>query len=206
MTTAAHLPVVTEDDLRNFHATHFAHAPLPKLFFSQAEAPEEGPYSDCDDGLGFYHDGVKRTLTDAEVLWCRNSEIQAIMKERRLAKENKEPSPGSQELHEKDSSSSSKTQPAPFSTTSSRMSIAQSEDGTPKSGNSDPSQKLYNRKRRNEWKDRKKKQKDRKRRRDAARLSPQEFSDEDEESDEWDPWHQATGPDVQRDIIVDLDY
>lgn len=29
---------------------------------------------------------------------------------------------------------------------------------------------------------------------------------EDSESDEWDPWHQANGPDVQKDDTVDLDY
>jgi hypothetical protein len=30
--------------------------------------------------------------------------------------------------------------------------------------------------------------------------------DEDGESDEWDPWHQANGPDAQKDATVDLDY
>lgn len=30
--------------------------------------------------------------------------------------------------------------------------------------------------------------------------------DEDSESDEWDPWHQANGPDVQKDEALHLDY
>ena len=37
-----------------------------------------------DDGLGYYDDGVKRTLTDEQIAMFRHSEIQAILKERRL--------------------------------------------------------------------------------------------------------------------------
>lgn len=37
-----------------------------------------------DDGLGYYEDGAKRTLTDEQIAMFRHSEIQAILKERRL--------------------------------------------------------------------------------------------------------------------------
>jgi hypothetical protein len=42
-----------------------------------------------DDGLGYYDDGVKRTLTDAQIAIFRHSEIQALLRERRHAAEAK---------------------------------------------------------------------------------------------------------------------
>lgn len=42
-----------------------------------------------DDGLGYYSDGVKRTLTDEQVAIFRHSEIQSILRERRHAAEGK---------------------------------------------------------------------------------------------------------------------
>jgi len=70
--------------LRNFHAKHFPQAPLPSAF-SQT-SPEE-VVEEEDDGLGCYPDGVKRTLTDEQIAIFRHSEIEAILKERRLRKE-----------------------------------------------------------------------------------------------------------------------
>ena len=43
-----------------------------------------------DDGLGYYKDGVKRTLTDEQIAIFRHSEIQALLRERRHAEEAKE--------------------------------------------------------------------------------------------------------------------
>lgn len=40
-----------------------------------------------DDWLGSYPDGTPRTLTDEEIAIFRHSEIQALVRERRLAKE-----------------------------------------------------------------------------------------------------------------------
>lgn len=37
-----------------------------------------------DDGLGYYADGVKRTLTDEQIEIFRHSEIQTFLRERRL--------------------------------------------------------------------------------------------------------------------------
>ena len=43
-----------------------------------------------DDGLGYYEDGVKRTLTDEQIAIFRHSETQALLRERRRAQEAKE--------------------------------------------------------------------------------------------------------------------
>lgn len=36
---------------------------------------------DEDDGLGFYHDGVKRTLTDEQIAIFRHSELEALRRD-----------------------------------------------------------------------------------------------------------------------------
>lgn len=41
-----------------------------------------------DDGLGYYPDGVKRTLTDEQIAMFRHSEIQALLRKRRRGREN----------------------------------------------------------------------------------------------------------------------
>lgn len=49
----------------------------------------EGTLGD-DDGLGYYPDGVKRTLTDDQIAMFRHSEIQVLLRERRRRRENSE--------------------------------------------------------------------------------------------------------------------
>ena len=55
------------------------------------EYPSQASYDD-DDGLGYYSDGVKRTLTDEQVAMFRHSEIQALLRERRHEKDNRDAS------------------------------------------------------------------------------------------------------------------
>ena len=43
-----------------------------------------------DDGLGYYPDGVKRTLTDEQIAMFRHSEIYALLRERQVKKENED--------------------------------------------------------------------------------------------------------------------
>ena len=43
-----------------------------------------------DDDLGYYPDGVKRTLTDDQIAMFRHSEVYAILRERQVRKENLE--------------------------------------------------------------------------------------------------------------------
>jgi hypothetical protein len=50
---------------------------------------EEDEYTEEaeDDGLGYYEDGVKRTLTDEQIAIFRHSEIQTLLRNRRHAEE-----------------------------------------------------------------------------------------------------------------------
>ena len=77
-----------QDDLFQYYSTHFGqeaerHVDEPDLgHFQHASNP-----TDEDDGLGYYADGVKRTLTDEQVAMFRHSEIQSLLRERRLKQE-----------------------------------------------------------------------------------------------------------------------
>ena len=61
---------------------------------SYPEAASHGEAFDADDeyddGLGYYPDGVKRTLTDQQIAMFRHSEIYALLRERQVKKENKD--------------------------------------------------------------------------------------------------------------------
>lgn len=46
-----------------------------------------------DDRLGYYPDGVKRTLTDEQIAMFRHSEIYAIVRQRQLQRENQDARP-----------------------------------------------------------------------------------------------------------------
>ncbi|KAI9850250.1 MAG: hypothetical protein M1838_005976 [Thelocarpon superellum] len=105
------LPTVTEQDLFAFYNTHlagdatsrFGAAFLP----AQPVTPHDGTGADTswkakvrngwaeidgedDDGLGYYADGVKRTLTDEQVAMFRHSEIHALLRQRQLRREREE--------------------------------------------------------------------------------------------------------------------
>jgi len=76
--------------LHAFHAKHFPTAPFPaQFFYGTSETYEEIPVVDDadDDGLGYHEDGTKRTLTDEQIALFRHTEIQTILRERRLARE-----------------------------------------------------------------------------------------------------------------------
>lgn len=90
-------------DLSSFHQAHFGQASLAVFatdfldpsktqqhpvrqpegdeiaYYGEEEEPEE------DDGLGYYPDGVKRTLTDEQIAMFRHSEIQVLLKSREKA-------------------------------------------------------------------------------------------------------------------------
>jgi hypothetical protein len=51
---------------------------------------EENPGIVQEDGLGYYEDGTKRTLTDEQIAIFRHSEIQALLRARRHAAEAKQ--------------------------------------------------------------------------------------------------------------------
>ncbi|KAF1992068.1 hypothetical protein K402DRAFT_416548 [Aulographum hederae CBS 113979] len=66
------VPDITEAHLKVFHHRHFPDSFTPTLSFSGD-----------DGGLGYYTDGVKRTLTDEDVAWYRQHEITSLLRERR---------------------------------------------------------------------------------------------------------------------------
>ncbi|RAL59967.1 hypothetical protein DID88_000593 [Monilinia fructigena] len=81
-------PEVTQNEISAFHAAHFG-ATSTEYFAQQFLGPVEDAYEEEveDDGLGYYPDGVKRTLTDDQIAIFRHSEIQAILRKRRHAEE-----------------------------------------------------------------------------------------------------------------------
>lgn len=79
------IPSITEDDLRDFHSKHFASAPLQAVFIPENEVLTA--IKGDSDTLGYYDDGVKRTLTNDQVAMFRHSETQAILREIRQERE-----------------------------------------------------------------------------------------------------------------------
>ncbi|OQE36701.1 hypothetical protein PENCOP_c011G01085 [Penicillium coprophilum] len=69
------VPNVTLDDLHAFQSNHFPGQQL-------AAFPLE--HDQTEDDLGYYPDGVKRTLTDEQIRIFRHSEIHALLRERQL--------------------------------------------------------------------------------------------------------------------------
>ncbi|KAF2799102.1 hypothetical protein K505DRAFT_346114 [Melanomma pulvis-pyrius CBS 109.77] len=186
------VPIVRVDDLRLFHTKHFPHAPAPAYFVYGAGSVEQ-PWEneEEDDGLGYYNDGIKRTLTDEQVALFRHTEIQTIIRQRMRRREaSSSPEPKSK----RPSASSHQTPSDPQQATASgdQLQNARVEKQTnwTKTGTRT---KAKNRK-------------SRKRHQASKREGKKKKRDEDEESDEWDPWHQATGPDAQKDTPIDLDY
>ncbi|KAL4814108.1 hypothetical protein BDW67DRAFT_187016 [Aspergillus spinulosporus] len=96
----AHIPTVTLEDLQAFQAKHFPATvkllqspshPTHDAFNENLYANvDEEDVEDEDDGLGYYPDGVKRTLTDEQIRIFRHSEIHALLRERQIKQENEE--------------------------------------------------------------------------------------------------------------------
>ncbi|KAI3399928.1 hypothetical protein diail_5084 [Diaporthe ilicicola] len=96
------IPHITERDLSLFHKAHFGKASSVAFtteFLSPVEAHinpdihyvESGVEAydeeeeDDEDGLGYYPDGAKRTLTDEQIAMFRHSEIHALQREQERA-------------------------------------------------------------------------------------------------------------------------
>ncbi|RYP11155.1 hypothetical protein DL764_000226 [Monosporascus ibericus] len=81
----------TQAEIDSFHESHFSKAAV-ELFRAEFLMPGNGPENEhfydeyyCDgydeeeeDGLGYYPDGVKRTLTDEQIAIFRHSEIESL--------------------------------------------------------------------------------------------------------------------------------
>lgn len=87
--------VLLQDDLQSFHLSHF-HAPDPSSGLAVTSAQDnnidDSTYHESlyEDDLGYYPDGAKRTLTDDQIRIFRHSEIQTLLRARRLAREQAE--------------------------------------------------------------------------------------------------------------------
>ncbi|KAH7076493.1 hypothetical protein BKA63DRAFT_510193 [Paraphoma chrysanthemicola] len=193
------IPVVNVDDLRAFHAKHFPHAPTPESFLHGVEqGPAEEAYEEDDDGLGYYPDGTKRTLTDEQIAMFRHSEIQAILRKRRQRREGGELSEEGEAEAEPEPPRDSA---APVTAPNDKVQSGRVEKlKTQQWATSSPRTKARNKRHRDNYKAKKQMMRREKERAQKTRR------DEDEESDEWDPWHQAKGPDVQKDDTQELDY
>ncbi|KZZ91915.1 hypothetical protein AAP_03134 [Ascosphaera apis ARSEF 7405] len=87
MTHSFDVPAVTLEDLQNFHARHFpVYKPEPCSFEAPTNHSNEEYQEVYDDGLGYYADGVKRTLTDEQIHMFRHSEIQRALRKKETAK------------------------------------------------------------------------------------------------------------------------
>jgi hypothetical protein len=81
--------------LKQFHAMHFTGQPVPDIsnVHLQANLAHQVATENADmydDGLGYYEDGVKRTLTDDQIKMFRNSEIQRLLAARRREAESRD--------------------------------------------------------------------------------------------------------------------
>ncbi|CZT19133.1 uncharacterized protein RCC_04979 [Ramularia collo-cygni] len=81
------LPKVSENDLLAFQFAHFGDDSRPQKWFVTPESAINFE-PEYEDSLGYYDDGVKRTLTDEQIEVFRMSELWNLEREqRRLAEE-----------------------------------------------------------------------------------------------------------------------
>ncbi|KAK5957414.1 hypothetical protein OHC33_001788 [Knufia fluminis] len=86
------MATITQGDIINlqrFHQQHFSGQRVPNIQAetrSHSETLAEGQSGD----LGYYEDGVRRTLTDEQIAMFRHSEIQRLLAERRRQRELRE--------------------------------------------------------------------------------------------------------------------
>ncbi|CAG8330741.1 unnamed protein product [Penicillium salamii] len=77
------VPNVTLEDLQAFQNKHFPGEPQTQPSFLENDLA-------TDEDLGYYPDGVKRTLTDEQIEMFRHSEIHTLLRERQLQTDNAE--------------------------------------------------------------------------------------------------------------------
>ncbi|KAK0367193.1 hypothetical protein LTR59_006831 [Friedmanniomyces endolithicus] len=80
------------DDLLRFQYSHYGDDTKPENWFVDAETAlqYESTMTPEEEGLGYYADGTRRTLTDEQIAMFRHSEIEHLLRERRLVREEEE--------------------------------------------------------------------------------------------------------------------
>ncbi|KAJ5080869.1 hypothetical protein N7456_013579 [Penicillium angulare] len=85
------VPTVTLEDLQAFHTKHFPGHETPSALVTQSTDNDEYyEEADGEEDLGYYPDGVKRTLTDEQIRIFRHSEIHALLRARQLERDDAE--------------------------------------------------------------------------------------------------------------------
>lgn len=87
-----------QDDVRQlleFHAVHFPNQRPPTL----DPTVEPDLINEQDDHLGYYADGVKRTLTDEQVKMFRHSEIHRLLSQRKQRRKQEQEQHSPQDSH-----------------------------------------------------------------------------------------------------------
>ncbi|OHE96662.1 hypothetical protein CORC01_07979 [Colletotrichum orchidophilum] len=87
-------PNVNNNDLMAFYEAHFSGAAVrnfkadffnpnhqPDAAIANASIEENGDVFEEEDDLGYYHDGVKRTLTDEQIAMFRHSELETLKRD-----------------------------------------------------------------------------------------------------------------------------
>ena len=104
-----------QEDLHSFQLRHFGSLSPASDFLAQVnprnrnddetqlDADADADVSDEDaDGLGYYPDGVKRTLTDEQIAMFRHSEIYNLLRDKRLQAEREEIGQASQNAQDEE--------------------------------------------------------------------------------------------------------
>jgi hypothetical protein len=111
------IPQITSDEILEFHQGHFSNEAIAD--FGQnftnlpaQEASEDQLYEEWgeegdeeDDGLGYYEDGVKRTLTDEQIEIFRHSELRELRKQQEKQAQTKSGMPRDTPTNETDTAS-----------------------------------------------------------------------------------------------------
>lgn len=86
-----------KDDLLAFQLSHFGDDTKPDAWFVDAETalsyqPEfdQDLGEEEDDGLGYYEDGVERTLTDEQIEMFRHTEMEQLIREGLISRDERE--------------------------------------------------------------------------------------------------------------------
>ncbi|KAL6837663.1 hypothetical protein V8C40DRAFT_260646 [Trichoderma camerunense] len=106
------IPQITSDELLQFQQRHFSSVAtadfgqsftnLPPQESSEAHLYEEWEEEEEDDGLGYYEDGVKRTLTDEQIAIFRHSELRELRKQQEKQSQSKAELPRDASANETD--------------------------------------------------------------------------------------------------------
>jgi hypothetical protein len=87
-----------QDDLLAFQLSHFGDETKPETWFVDQETALTYDPGLEDDGLGYYDDGVKRTLTDDQIEMFRHSELEQLEREERKKTESKDEPPATPQI------------------------------------------------------------------------------------------------------------